>query len=123
MKQYPIHPQDTETSSQDINIRRTEIAAQHWDRSQSVRLAKEEGIELTDQHWAVIVYLRKNYLTQGLPRHARSLARELRLHFKAEGGGKYLRQLFTRGPVTQGSRIANLRSPAEATDMSFGTCY
>jgi len=41
----------------------------------------------------------------------------------ALGGNKYLFRLFAGGPVTQGSRLANLRAPANATDVSFGTSY
>lgn len=123
MKQYTINPQNTETSSQDIDIRRAEFSKQRWNRDMSFNLAKAEGITLNDAHWAVVVYLRKQYLKHGLPRHARLLAADLKLHFKTQGGNKYLHQLFTGGPVTQGSRIANLHSPANSTDMSFGTCY
>ena len=43
--------------------------------------------------------------------------------FAARGGKKYLYSLFAGGPVTQGSRLANLRTPANATDVSFGTSY
>jgi len=123
MTQYITNPNETETASHDIAIRRAEIAAQHWSRAKSSSLAKDEGIKLSDEHWAVIIYLRKRYLTQGLAKHARSLANDLKLHFKNQGGNKYLYQLFTGGPVTQGCRIANLRTPAYASDRSFGTNY
>ena len=36
---------------------------------------------------------------------------------------KYLRRLFCAGPVSQGNPLANLRTPAFATDASFGTSY
>jgi tRNA 2-thiouridine synthesizing protein E len=71
----------------------------------------------------VISYLREQYLEHGLPRFARSTARALNKKFAAQGGGKYLHNLFPGGPVTQGSRLANLRTPANATDISFGTSY
>jgi len=123
MPQYKVNVQDTETSSPDVDIRAAELAAQNWNRNTSFDLAKSEGIRLSDEHWAVIMYLRKHYLEQGLPRHARSLARDLNQKFIVQGGNKYLRHLFAGGPVTQGSRLANLRTPAYATDISFGTCY
>jgi len=123
MTQYTTNAQDTETFNQHLVERRTELAAHHWDRSKSVHQATEEGINLTDEHWAVIIYLRKRYLEQGLPRHARYLARELNQQFTPQGGNKYLRHLFPGGPVSQGSRLASLRTPADATDASFGTSY
>ena len=123
MTQYISNPNETEMASPDIAIRRTEIASQHWNRAKSSSLAKAEGIDLSDEHWAVIIYLRKRYLKQGLSKHARSLARDLKLHFYNQGGNKYLYQLFSGGPVTQGCRIANLRTPPYASDRSFGTIY
>lgn len=102
MTQYKINAQDFESSSQDASIRQA---------------------ELSDQHWHVLSYLREQYLEHGLPRFARTTARALNKQFAAQGGSKYLHNLFPGGPVTQGSRLANLRTPANATDISFGTSY
>ena len=123
MTQYKINAQDTETSSQYVNIRQTELGDQSWNRARSATLAGNEGFELTDQHWHVISYLREQYLEHGLPRFARTTARALNRQFAAQGGSKYLHNLFPGGPVTQASRLANLRTPASASDISFGTSY
>jgi tRNA 2-thiouridine synthesizing protein E len=123
MTQYKINAQDSETFSQYANIRQAELGAQNWNRARSATLAANEGFELTDQHWHVISYLREQYLEHGLPRFARTTARALNKQFAAQGGSKYLHNLFPGGPVTQGSRLANLRTPANATDISFGTSY
>jgi len=123
MTQFTLNAQDTETSSQHAGIRLAELIDQNWSRNKSTQLAMREGISLTDQHWRVIDYLRKLYLNQGLPRFARTTAHTLNRRFAAQGGNKYLYSLFAGGPVTQGSRLANLRAPANATDISFGTRY
>ncbi|MFZ0469617.1 MAG: TusE/DsrC/DsvC family sulfur relay protein [Thiogranum sp.] len=123
MTQFTSNAQDSETSSLYADIRRAELRDQRWNRNKSVDLAKREGIRLNDEHWAVIVYLRSYYLEHGLPRFARTTARALNRRFSPQGGNKYLYQLFAGGPVTQGSRLANLRLPANATDVSFGTSY
>ena len=123
MTQFTQNAQDTETSSQYAGIRLAELIDQDWNRHKSAKLAMLEGISLTDQHWDVIDFLRKQYLKHGLPRFARTTARALNRHFSAQGGNKYLYSLFAGGPVTQGSRLANLRTPANATDISFGTSY
>ena len=123
MTQYKIDAQDSETSSQYASVRQTELSNQGWNRQRSADLAASEGFELTDQHWDVISYLREQYLEHGLPRFARTTARALNKQFAAQGGNKYLYNLFPGGPVTQGSRLANLRIPANATDISFGTSY
>ena len=123
MTQYKINAQDSEKSSQYASIRQAELSDQSWNRERSANLATREGFELTDQHWHVISYLREQYLEHGLPRFARTTARALNKQFAAQGGSKYLHNLFPGGPVTQGSRLANLRTPASATDISFGTSY
>jgi tRNA 2-thiouridine synthesizing protein E len=123
MTQFTQNAQDTETSSQYAGIRLAELIDQNWNRNKSAKLAMLEGISLTDQHWDVIDYLRKQYLKHGLPRFARTTARALNRQFAAQGGSKYLYGLFAGGPVSQGSRLANLRAPANATDVSFGTSY
>jgi tRNA 2-thiouridine synthesizing protein E len=123
MTQIINNTQDAETSSQHPGIRLAELIDQNWSREKSDNLAKSEGVCLTDKHWDVLLYLRKQYLVHGLPRHARITARALAREFSAQGGNKYLYRLFAGGPVTQGSRLANLRMPANATDISFGTSY
>jgi tRNA 2-thiouridine synthesizing protein E len=123
MTQFINNAQDSETSSQYASMRRAELTGQHWNRNRSADLARNEGISLNDEHWAVIVYLRRYYLEHGLPRFARTTARALNKHFSVQGGNRYLYRLFAGGPVTQGSRLANLREPANATDVSFGTSY
>jgi tRNA 2-thiouridine synthesizing protein E len=123
MTQFLNNAQDSETSSQYAGIRLAELIDQDWSREKSAQLALHEDITLTDQHWDVIDYLRKHYLKHGLPRFARTTARVLNRQFAARGGSKYLYRLFAGGPVTQGSRLANLRAPANTTDGSFGTSY
>ena len=114
---------DSETSSLYANIRQAELDDQHWNRNKSADMAKSEGISLNDEHWAVIVWLRRYYLEFGLPRNAWILAKDLNQQFSVLGGNKYLASLFPGGPVLQGSRFANLRTPANATDISFGSSY
>lgn len=123
MTRYAIQVQNSEPTGYDTPERRTELHEQDWSREKSTALAASEGIALNDDHWDVIMYLRRQYLEQGSPRHARRLARDMARHFSADGGSRHLHQLFTGGPVTQGSRLANLRAPANATDLSFGTNF
>lgn len=123
MTQFIIDPQGSETASHHASDRLRELAGQDWSRDKSRALARSEGVDFNDEHWAVIVFLRKSYLEHGLPIHARAMARVLNDKFAALGGNKYLHRLFSGGPVTQGSRLANLPTPAYAADPSFGTSY
>lgn len=123
MKQFTVDPSDSETASQLLADRGTELATQGWSREKSAAMAQDEGVELNDGHWAVVTFLRGYYLEYGLPIAARTTAGALKRHFAKQGGKKYLYQLFPGGPVSQGSRFANVRTPAYATDPSFGTSY
>ncbi len=123
MKQFLTNAYKTESVSQLMDIRRTELNDQHWNRAKSQRRAKNEGVSLSDEHWAVLIYLRQQYLDAGLPRHARYLATTLLKDFAGKGGTKYLRHLFPGGPITQGSRFANLPAPSDSADASHGSCY
>lgn len=123
MTQYSINAQDTETFNRDFTMRRDELSNQKWNREKSQKLAAAEGIELNDDHWAVVVFLRKQYLNHGLPENARTTARLLNKHFSKQGGSQYLHRLFCDGPVTQGSRFAGLRTPDCARELSFGCSY
>ncbi|MBD3671722.1 MAG: TusE/DsrC/DsvC family sulfur relay protein [Gammaproteobacteria bacterium] len=114
---------DSEPSRSDRISRGENMKNQEWKRSDASALASEEGLEMNDGHWAVIQYLRKLYIKSGTPRHARILARKLNRKFASKGGSQYLHRLFRGGPVTQGSRLANLRVPDDATDSSFGTRF
>jgi tRNA 2-thiouridine synthesizing protein E len=98
MTQYQSNAQDSETSSQYAGIRQAEFGDQSWNRARSATLAANEGFELTDQHWHVISYLREQYLEQGLPRFAKTTARALNKQYAAQGGNKYLHNLFP-GPA------------------------
>ena len=123
MRQFVSNAQDSETFSLYAGIRQAELNAQDWNRDKSARLAQNEGISLNDEHRAVIAYLRNSYIEYGLPRFARTTAWALNRQFSAQGGSKYLYGLLAGGPVTQDSRLANLRTQANVTDVSFGTSY
>jgi tRNA 2-thiouridine synthesizing protein E len=123
MTQFTINALDSETASQHRYVGRAELNDQRWNRTKSSKLAKKEGMTLNDEQWDVIVYLRGCYLEQGLPRFARTTARDLSKHYSLQGGNKYLHRLFTGGPVSQGCRLANLRTPACASDSAYGFSY
>ncbi|MEN8129028.1 MAG: TusE/DsrC/DsvC family sulfur relay protein [Pseudomonadota bacterium] len=121
MNQFTNYDQGAETSSHDDGSRFLELADQSWNRNKSAYLARNEGISLNDEHWAVIVCLRRHYLEHGLPRNVGTLAKALDQQLSDLGGSEYLNLLFPGGPVTQGSRLANLSMPdVNATGISFG---
>ena len=110
---------DTDIASQQRSNREAEL--QGWNEDQARKVARDEGIELTDAHLQVVQLLRDYYREHGVPQSGRDLGDMLDKAFASQGGRKYLRRLFPEGPVTQGMRFANLPVPAHSEDKGFGT--
>ncbi|MDD2894226.1 MAG: TusE/DsrC/DsvC family sulfur relay protein [Halothiobacillaceae bacterium] len=94
---------------------------EQWSPHFANRVARLEGIELTDQHWKIIYYLRERFRAHGNTDPARDLLHDLEMRFGEVNGRGYLYQLFPLGPVGQASRIAGLPMPPHTTDLSFGS--
>ena len=123
MTRFTIDAHETETVSRDEGVRLVEVDKQAWSRSWSAQRAQREGIRPNDMQWAVFAYLRRSCIEHGLPGSARPMAAVLNQRFAVQGGSRYLHGLFPGGPVTRGRRLAYVRTPASATDVSFGTSY
>nr|VFJ77389.1 MAG: tRNA 2-thiouridine synthesizing protein E [Candidatus Kentron sp. FW] len=94
-------------------------APEGWTRSDAERIAKEEGITLTDEHWGVIHDMQEFYDKHPEPHiHVRELNDALEEKYHINGGIKHLYQLFSGGPTVQGCRIAGLKLPIEGEDHS-----
>jgi tRNA 2-thiouridine synthesizing protein E len=84
--------------------------------------AAEEKLTLTVEHWEVIRALQHFFA-----RHPEGVVNLRELHdaldekFHIVGGLKQLYQLFPRGPVAQGCKLAGLKAPFVASDPSFGS--
>ncbi len=92
-----------------------------WNKNIGLSLAKEEGIEMTPEHWEVVRFLRRHYAEHGEEPSARKLTEILEEAFATKGGRQYLYRLFPKGPVIQASKIAGLPVPQHAVDPSFGS--
>jgi len=73
-------------------------------------IAQAEGITLTDDHWAVIRYLREQYREHGQTPNYRTMLKEL-ADLMPQVDSKALYDLFPSGPAKQGVRIAGLPKP------------
>lgn len=94
---------------------------EHWSPLTAKQLALEEGLgELTEAQWHVIYVLRNYYRDNGRATSARELMSILEKDFADEGGRRYLYELFPKGPVSQGSRLAGVPAPPYSSDPSFG---
>lgn len=115
---YITHPDPSPPERVD---RREDIA--DWNRSASEQVAAAEGLELSLDHWDVIMFLRRYYVEHGWPERPDRLSRVLDDTFYDRGGTRYLYRLFPAGPLAQGTRIACLPAPANVTNTSFGSVH
>lgn len=94
-----------------------------WTRDVAKRIAAEEELELTDDHWDVIRAL-QNYYAQHEDDsiiNMRDLHDALDECFHEQGGLKYLYTIFPGGPIAQSCRLAGLKAPYIAVDPHFGS--
>ncbi len=81
-----------------------------WNKEIAHAIAAEEGIELTDRHWAVIDHLRDQYFNNGGAQpNTRTLVKGMQSVWEGEKvDAKTLYTLFPHDPSKQGGRIAGL---------------
>jgi len=81
-----------------------------WSEDYAVALAQQEELELTEEHWEVIRYLRQYYQEHSIQAQVRNMIK----HFaevwgKERGNNHYLHAIFPKGgPQKQGNRMAGL---------------
>lgn len=92
-----------------------------WSVEHAEQLAGEERINMTDEHWDVVNFLRDRFLSEGQAKSGRQVVELLEKRYGDKGGRRYLYTLFPKGPVTQASRIAGLPLPPYTTDPHFGS--
>ncbi|MFT6978015.1 MAG: tRNA 2-thiouridine synthesizing protein E [Shewanella psychromarinicola] len=85
-----------------------------WQESMAVVIAATENIELTEQHWEVIRFVRDFYLEYKTSPAIRVLVKAIGQRLGADkGNSKYLYTLFPMGPAKQATKIAGLPKPAK----------
>ncbi len=83
-----------------------------WSLDLAKIIAKEENLEMTDEHWDVINYLREYYDEYQIAPAVRVLVKAIKKKFGPEkGNNKYLYELFPYGPAKQACKIAGLPKP------------
>lgn len=97
-------------------------APQDWTIEQAETIAENEDLTLTETHWQVVRALQELNAHHADPAlNARDLHDALDEHFHAEGGIKFLYELFPEGPLAQGCRLAGLEPPAGVQDKGMGS--
>lgn len=98
-----LPPRDNEGYLVDLN---------DWNESVAAALAADDGIELGDEHWALIRLIRDFYRDYQVSPAMRVLVKQVRERLGAERGNSiYLMQLFPGSPAKRLARIAGLPRP------------
>jgi TusE/DsrC/DsvC family sulfur relay protein len=84
-----------------------------WSRELAVALAGEEALLLTEEHWAVIMFVRDYYAEHGITPDIRHAAKHLATYLGCDkkAGKARLFELFPYGYVQQTCKIAGMRRP------------
>jgi len=87
-----------------------------WERDVGVWLAKEDHLEMTDDHWVVAQLLREFYTSHEAIPTAKELAKLMGNTLGDEkGNSKYLAELFPNDPIKLSCKISGLPRMAGCT--------
>jgi tRNA 2-thiouridine synthesizing protein E len=76
-----------------------------WNDTIAIEIAQQDGITMTDPHWAVIRIIRDNFEKKGNAPMIRTICKETGLKLKD------IYELFPLGPARGACRVAGLPKP------------
>ena len=83
-----------------------------WSQDLAEAMAKEDGCDLTENHWEVVNFLREYYDEYQIAPAVRVLTKAIGKRLgKEKGNSKYLFELFPYGPAKQACKYAGLPKP------------
>ena len=83
-----------------------------WNEQVAEALAVSAGIDLTDAHWEIILFIRNYYQQYNHLPNARVFTKAIRKEFgEQKGNTRYLYGLFPDGPLKFACLIAGLPKP------------
>jgi dissimilatory sulfite reductase related protein len=83
-----------------------------WSEELANEIAKQESIEMSDNHWEVVNFLRKYYEEYQIAPAVRVLTKAIGKTLGPDkGNSAYLYELFPYGPAKQACKIAGLPKP------------
>jgi len=86
------------------------VDPEDWDEALAAQLAQAQRIELQDDHWLVIRFMRDYYAEHQICADARHAMKQLEQRYPGHGRQR-LFELFPYGYVAQACRIAGMRRP------------
>lgn len=84
-----------------------------WSEDYVIAAANREKLELTDDHWQVIRFIRTFHDEHGVQAPVRDMVKYFSKEWgKEKGNSTYLHKIFpVGGPQKQGNRLAGVRKP------------
>jgi len=83
-----------------------------WNKDVAEYISKVENVNMTQQHWEVVDFLREYYDEYQIAPAVRVLTKAIGKKLGAEkGNSQYLYELFPYGPAKQACKIAGLPKP------------
>lgn len=83
-----------------------------WNGDVANYIAKNESIDMSEQHWEVVNFLRQYYDEFQIAPAVRVLTKAIGKQLGADkGNSQYLYELFPYGPAKQACKIAGLPKP------------
>lgn len=83
-----------------------------WQAGMAPVMAKQDGLELGEEHQEVIKFLREYFEKYQIAPMIKILTKELKKKYgKEKGSTKYLYELYPGGPAKQACRYAGLPKP------------
>ena len=83
-----------------------------WTEEVAGEIAKAENVEMTENHWEVVNFLREYYNEYQIAPAVRVLTKAIGKKLGPDkGNSKYLYELFPYGPAKQACKIAGLPKP------------
>lgn len=103
---------DVEGKSYEVDEEGYLMDWQVWNEGVAAAMAKEDGLDLSEEHWNVIRFLRDYFDKYQIAPMIKILTKELAKTFgKEKGNTKYLYELYPAGPAKQACRYAGLPKP------------
>ncbi|MCW8956712.1 MAG: TusE/DsrC/DsvC family sulfur relay protein [Gammaproteobacteria bacterium] len=84
-----------------------------WSEEFVYARAVQEELQLTDEHWEVIYFIREFHDNHGVQAPVRDMIKHFKKVWgKDKGNTRYLHDIFPKGgPQKQGNRLAGVRKP------------
>lgn len=85
-----------------------------WEPNLANLIAANEQIEMTDERWQVVTFVREFYLEFNTSPAIRALVKAMAKKYGPDkGNSRYLYRLFPKGPAKIATKIAGLPKPAK----------